>query len=97
MLSLAKCILKYTEDNDLDVNELESTGCDGTATNTGWKNGVIRNIELKIQRPLQWFICLFHFNEVPFKYLFEYLDGETTRPASFSGKIGKQLVRNCPL
>ncbi|GBL84599.1 hypothetical protein AVEN_191065-1 [Araneus ventricosus] len=66
----------------------------GTITNTGWKNGVIRSIELKIQRPLQWFICLLHFKELPFKYLFEYLDGETTGPASFSGKMGKHLT-NC--
>ncbi|GBN77709.1 hypothetical protein AVEN_193687-1 [Araneus ventricosus] len=30
-----KCILKYLEDNDADITELESIGCDGTATNTG--------------------------------------------------------------
>ncbi|GBM49343.1 hypothetical protein AVEN_148672-1 [Araneus ventricosus] len=89
---IAKCILKYLQDNYVDINELESIGCDGTAANTGWKNGVVRNIELKIQRPLQWFICLFHFNELPFKHLFGYLDGETTGQASFSGKIGKQLT-----
>ncbi|GBM93333.1 hypothetical protein AVEN_217335-1 [Araneus ventricosus] len=35
---------------------------------------------------------LLHFNELPFKNLFEYLDGETTGPASISGKIGKQLT-----
>ncbi|GBN63892.1 hypothetical protein AVEN_93296-1 [Araneus ventricosus] len=89
---IAKCILKYLEDNDVDINELESVGF--KCSNTGWKNGFIRNIELKIQRPLQWFICLLHFNELPFKHLNEYLDGETTGPASFSGKIGKQLT-NC--
>lgn len=88
---IAKCVLKYLEENDIDINELEAIGCDGTATNTGWKNGVIRNIEVTIQRPLQWFICLLHFNELPFKHLFEHLDGETTGPSSFSGKIGKLL------
>ncbi|GBL78521.1 hypothetical protein AVEN_65130-1 [Araneus ventricosus] len=89
---IAECILKYLEDNDVDINELELIGFKDTVTKTGWKNGVIRNIELKIQRPLQWFICLLHFNELPFKHLNEYLDGETTGPASFSGKIGKQLT-----
>ncbi|GBL91580.1 hypothetical protein AVEN_23639-1 [Araneus ventricosus] len=93
---IAKCILKYLEDNDVDINELESTGFKGTVTNTGWNNGVIRNIECKIQRPLQWFICLLHFNELPIKHLFEYLDGETTRIASFFGKIGKKLT-NCEI
>ncbi|GBM75501.1 hypothetical protein AVEN_42993-1 [Araneus ventricosus] len=85
---IAKWILKYVEDNDVDINELESVGFKGTATNTGWKNGVILNTELKIQLPLQWFICLLHLNELPFKYLNEYLDRKTTEPASFSGKIG---------
>ncbi|GBN19684.1 hypothetical protein AVEN_105747-1 [Araneus ventricosus] len=56
------------------------------------KKGVSRNIELKIQFPLQWFIWLLHFNELPLKHLFEYLDGETTGPESFSRKIGKQLI-----
>lgn len=88
---ITKCILNYLQNNDFDINELEAIGCDGTATNTGWKNGAIRNIEVKIQRPLQWFICLLHFNELPFRHLFEYLDGETTGPASFCGEIGKQL------
>ncbi|GBM38131.1 hypothetical protein AVEN_1525-1 [Araneus ventricosus] len=78
----------------VDINEPESIGFKGTVTNTGWKNGAIRNIELKIQRRLQWFICLLQFNELPFKHLFEYLNGETTGPASFFGKMGKQLT-NC--
>ncbi|GBL81286.1 Dimethylaniline monooxygenase [N-oxide-forming] 2 [Araneus ventricosus] len=91
---VVKCILKYLEDNDVDINELKEIGCDGTATNTGWNNGVIRSIYLQIQRPMQWFICLLHFNELLFKHLFEYLDGETKGPTSFSGKIGKQLT-NC--
>ena len=30
--------------------------CDGTATNTGWKNDIIRNFELKLGRPLHRFI-----------------------------------------
>ncbi|GBO17713.1 hypothetical protein AVEN_142841-1 [Araneus ventricosus] len=41
---IAKWSLKYLEDNNVAINELEAIGCDGTATNTGWRNGVIRNI-----------------------------------------------------
>ncbi|GBN39578.1 hypothetical protein AVEN_176117-1 [Araneus ventricosus] len=55
------------------------------------ENDVNRNIELKIRRLLQWFTCVL---QLPYKHLFEYLDGETTGPASFSGKIDKQLT-NC--
>ncbi|GBO28230.1 hypothetical protein AVEN_152670-1 [Araneus ventricosus] len=44
---IAKCILKYLEDNNVDINELEAICCDGTATNTRWKNGIIGRIELK--------------------------------------------------
>ncbi|XP_050502649.1 uncharacterized protein LOC126881949 [Diabrotica virgifera virgifera] len=69
-------------------------GCDGTVTNTGWKTGVIHTIEEKIKRPLQWGVCLLHLNELPFRHLFQTLDGETTGPKSFSGPIGSQL-RNC--
>lgn len=54
------------------------------STNTGWKNGVLRNIEVMCKRPLQWFVCLLHFNKLPYRHLFEHLDGTTTGPASFS-------------
>lgn len=55
-------------------------------------HGVIKKIEVLCQRPLQWFICLLHFNELPYRHLFENLDGITTGPASFSGPIGKKLI-----
>lgn len=78
-------------EKDYDLSVVQAIGCDGTATHTGWKSGAIRNIEVKCKRPLQWFICLLHFNELPYRHLFEHLDGSTTGPASFSGPIGKQL------
>ena len=73
------------------VDDLEAAACDGTVVNTGWKNGVIRCLEKKIERPLQWIICLLHFNELPLRALFVALDGVTDRPKSFSGPLGKQL------
>ena len=60
-------------------------------SNTGWKNGVIRKLELKLGRPLQWFICL-HFNELPFRHLFESVDDDTIGTTSFSGEIGKKFT-----
>lgn len=73
------------------VDDLEAAACDGTVINTGWKNGTIRCLERKIGRPLQWIICLLHFNELPFWALFVYIDGATDGPNSFSGPIGNEL------
>jgi hypothetical protein len=43
-------------------------------------------------QPLQWFICLLHFNELPYKHLFQNLHDEITGLTCFFEKIGKQLV-----
>ena len=59
--------------------------------NTGRLNGIIRNLEVKLQRPLQWSICLLHFNELPFKRLFEKIDGRPTGPDTWSRPIGRNL------
>lgn len=77
--------------NVIDTSNLSAVGCDGTAINTGSKGGVIRRLELKIGRPLQWFVCQLHANELPLRHLFHHLDGATTGPKSFSGLIGKQI------
>ena len=62
--------------------------CDSTNINKGKVNGVIRRLELSLQRPLQWFICLLHTNELPLREYFEVLDGETTGPRTSMGMIG---------
>ncbi|CAH0564432.1 unnamed protein product [Brassicogethes aeneus] len=58
------------------------------------KNGVIHRLENHVGRPLQWSICLLHFNELPFRHIFQYIDGKTAGPTTFSGSIGQQLT-NC--
>lgn len=90
-IEIAKCILSHLQNDNFDIDGLVAIGCDGTPINTGWKNGVIHNIEVLIHRPLQWFICLLHFNELPFRHFFKYLDGETEGPSTFNGEIGKEL------
>lgn len=60
--------------------------------NTGWKGGIIRHLEVKLGRPLQWVICLLHLNELPTRHLFQHLFGSTTGPSSYAGPIGKKLV-----
>lgn len=80
------------ESKNLDFEQLSAIGCDGTATNTGWNNGVIHNIGVKLGRPMQWLMYLLHFNKLPCRHLFQHLDGETSGLKSFSKKIGKQLA-----
>lgn len=78
-------------ENDIDVTKMVAIGCDGTSVNTGVKGGVIRNMELILKRPLQWFVCQLHANELPLRHLFTHVDGTTTGPRSFTGEIGKLL------
>ena len=44
---------------------------DGCRVNTGIHQGVIRQLEAKLERPLTWSICLLHGNEKVFTHLFE--------------------------
>ncbi|GBM13747.1 hypothetical protein AVEN_90012-1 [Araneus ventricosus] len=65
-------------------------GCDGTVVNTGEFNGVIRSLELKLHRPIQWIICLLHFNEFPLRHLSER---KSSGPSSYTGDIGQNLKK----
>lgn len=72
-------------------NYIIALGCDGTPVNTGPKGGVIRLLELKLNKPLHWFVCQLHANELPLWHLIEKLDGKTRGPRGFVGEIGKRL------
>jgi len=73
-------------------DEVLVIGCDSTNTNTGWKGGIIRLLEDKLDRPLQWVVCLLHFNELPFRHFFLSIDGLTAGPNKYSGPIGSLLT-----
>ncbi|GBL88020.1 hypothetical protein AVEN_133688-1 [Araneus ventricosus] len=73
-----------------DLSNLIFLGCDGTVVNTGVFNGVICKLELKLHRPIQWIICLLHFNELPLRHLFEC---KSSGPSSYAGDIGRNLKR----
>ncbi|CAH1996010.1 unnamed protein product [Acanthoscelides obtectus] len=62
-LSIKRGILDFLEPN-FDVSNLLVIGCDGTAVNTGSKNGIIRQLEVSLNRSLQWFVCLLHANDL---------------------------------
>ena len=82
--------------NNISLSSLIAVGCDGTAVNTGKHAGIIRLLELHVMHPLQWFICMFHFNELPLRHLFFHLDGTTAGPNAFTGTLGKALI-SCQL
>lgn len=90
---IATSIISYLTSNDISLDELVVIGCDGTNVNTGLKNGIIRRIETHLGKPLQWAVCLLHFNELPFRHLFQYLDGKSTGPNSLKGPIGGKLIK----
>ncbi|GBM38079.1 hypothetical protein AVEN_40958-1 [Araneus ventricosus] len=91
--NIGKSIISYLNETVFLLHELDVIGCDGTVTNTGWKTSVICQIEKLVKRPLQWGVCLLHYNEFPFRHMFINLDGETSGPNSFSGTIGTQLSK----
>lgn len=67
--------------------------CDGTVLNTGKHNGIIRQIEQSVRRPVQWLICLLHTNELPFRKYLSLLDGGcTTGPSTSTGEITSALI-----
>lgn len=94
----AKCIeeeiFNFFVNADISVNFLIAIGCDGTNVNVGKHGGIIRMLEKRLDRPLQWIICLLHMNELPFRHLFQHIDGSTSGPHTFSGTIGREL-ENC--
>ena len=54
----------YFARNTTTLQHLIADGCDSTNANTGVSVGMIRLLELELGRPLQWFICLLHANEL---------------------------------
>ena len=78
-------------EKSVDTKQVVAIGCDSTPVNTGIKAGVVWLLEKSFKKPIQWFICLLHINELPLRHLFDYLYGPTTGPRAFSGTIGKAL------
>lgn len=75
------------------MKPLLAIGCDGTNINVRKYGGIIRLLEKRLNKPLQWIICLLHMNELPFQHLFIHIDGATSGPQTFTGTIGKQLEK----
>lgn len=93
-VGIQKSIVNFLIDHDYNMDHLVAISCDGTATNTGYRNGVIAFMERSLNRPLQWLVCLFHFNELPFTALLTNLAGKPKGPGLWQGEIGEG-IRNC--
>ena len=93
-LAIFNGIINYFNSNEITLSTVKAIGCDGTAVNTGCKNGIIKLLEDYLNKPLQWIICLLHTNELPLRHLMKELDRGTSGPEHFAGMIGKQLP-NC--
>ncbi len=88
--SIAASIVEFLTGHN--CKEIIAVGCDGTVVNTGHKGGVIRLLEEELNKPLQWFVCQLHANELLLRHLIQHVDGsKTTGPNTYSGPIGKQL------
>ena len=72
------------------MNSLVSVGRDGTNVKTDRKNGIKKRIEDALVKPVHWFVCILHSNELTLCHLFNFLDGKTSEPRNFTGPIGKE-------
>ena len=88
---ITKAIWNFFENKECSTDSMQAIGCDGTAVNTDTNGGIVRLLEAKLGRPLHWFICQLHANELPLRHLIKTLDGKTTGPSGYTGDIGKQL------
>lgn len=89
--NITATMMDFFHTNNVNTDNVVVIGCDGTAVNTGSKGGVIRLIEERLQKPLQWIVCLLHSNELPLRHLIHGIDGKTSGPVGFTGIIGQQL------
>ena len=87
---VARLVFEKVQESS-SIEFLDIVGGDNTSSNTGYKNGAFRNLEILINRPLQRNCCFIHFCELPARNLLSNLIGEKSGPSSRKGLIGEQL------
>lgn len=90
-VALGDAAIEYLTEVRVSTAALQCVGCDGCGVNIGWKGGAIHEIEVAVGRPLSWFVCMLHGNELPLRHVIVIFDGPTSGPRDFTGPIGKQL------
>lgn len=98
-IGIVSAMKDFLTKEEYSLQNLVAILCDGTPTNTGNKNGVICQLERFLERPLQWLVCQFHFNELPFKALVISITGTPRGPTTWPGVIGReaQTCENMPV
>ena len=89
---LSQDIIQFFKDRETNLQSLTAILTDGCAKMTGWKAGTCAMLEEELKTPLHRFVCFLHHLELPFGKVFEFYDGPTTGPESFSGPIGKTIM-----
>lgn len=85
-------LINFFENNNLPLDNLIAICSDGEPVNTGNQGGIIRLFEKHLQRELHWSVCLLHFNELPFRHLYNKLEHSTTKgPKTSTGLLAAIL------
>ena len=69
--AIANGIFDFLSANHKEKNNVIAIGCDGIAVNTRAKGNAIRMIELKLNKPIYWFIYQLHANKLPLRHFFK--------------------------
>ncbi|XP_073811852.1 uncharacterized protein [Musca autumnalis] len=85
-------LIEFFKYKNLSLENLIAVCSDGEATNTGTSGGILRLIERYVNRPIHWFICLLHFNELPFRHLYNTVEKSvTTGPTKSTGSLAQMI------
>ncbi|XP_031621365.1 uncharacterized protein LOC116339554 [Contarinia nasturtii] len=87
-------VIKLNEffvDKAISLDSLIGICCDGEPANTDIRNGILRRFETQLNRPLHWFVCLLHFNELPLRHLFDTLEKSSATGPRTTGTLNKQI------
>ena len=88
--AIAEALHCATDEMEI-TSHIAAVGADSTPVNTGQRNGAIHLLECRLGRPLQWFICYLHLNELPFRHLCKHFLGPSEGPTQWKGQLGKDL------
>lgn len=58
---------------------LPAVNCDEKVFNTGYKNGIKRQVEISIKRPLQWFVYFLQTNELSLSHILRNFEKKSIR------------------